>query len=980
MNERQLNGKLGEIIRQMMAWGNDTLIVQEQGIFTSSAIEPDMFFNDPKYPPVVLEGKQQGKETQLETQADHRLRSGLVCASNHRSYKLYSAGEPLRVVVGVVYPHRAGNWQEANAIAEFLSAEDLRYKLFVCDAQHVPLPSFPVVGWIEGNVRDLVEFLLRSVVSAHDINTVTNIAVTEIGNAASRLNNKLASNKRQDLETIVKNLDGITAKRYVSDEELDAGIRVACVVLLDAMLMLDELNHVGVSDMHLDDCLDPNTQALDVRKLRKAFDLILKTNYKSVFQPAQDILIGSIQPSEYTTSLTALYNAAASIRLMKTGIASSVAGEIYAKVLETDQRKKTASYYTRPEVAEYLAWMTLPDKNELPEDSNSWRVADFACGTGTLLRAAYKRMRGFIDPADYTVFHENMMATGLCGLDISVIASHLTATSLVSLQPETSYGKTSVAKMDIGNISTRQNAKNIDEVRTGSLEIALQNTALFSTYTQAQQGQKDEQDGYEAPIDVTDRTFDAVIMNPPYSKSGGKNKLFDITGVSELDRKLTVKRCSKKIVPKGCGNLNAGLGSIYAAIADQKLKHGKRLGLVLPMTIAAGSSWGETREMIASGYEEVVVSYFADGSAGGDDSMSADTHMGELLITAKKLEKTAHNTGGGSSITYACFFKPFASPSEAVEMAKALQKTLADNPSGHSGDIFIGKDHVGDWGRQKIENDAPWVAAGSAKLHDFLASIPALIEGKIGNVTFPTTSIKDLFDKVGPSESDIGSVATSKQAGVLKLKAYDPKKATSYLSLWETDANAQICVTVSPTHYGSPHKNKTSQDAKTLYKNATTDLFFQQGMRFTSQKLAAAITAHPMLGGRAWAGLYHTDRNIKFAFAVWCNSIFGLATYWAQGGRQQQGRTNIRLTKSVENFKCPDFNDSEMKARATKLRQQKPHLLTTQLQQANQANTDPERRKLDIEAGKLLGLNVKEAQAISRNLADLWCAEPSVKN
>jgi hypothetical protein len=55
-------------------------------------------------------------------------------------------------------------------------------------------------------------------------------------------------------------------------------------------------------------------------------------------------------------------------------------------------------------------------------------------------------------------------------------------------------------------------------------------------------------------------------------------------------------------------NTNAGLGSVFTAIADRHVKVGGRLALVLPAAVTTGVSWGSTRALIQQRYDlELVV-------------------------------------------------------------------------------------------------------------------------------------------------------------------------------------------------------------------------------------------------------------------------------------------------------------------------------------------------------------------------------------
>lgn len=753
------------------------------------------------------------------------------------------------------------------------------------------------------------------------------------------------------------------------------GLRVACIVWLDAMLMLDELCAAGITSHNTQQCVSGGN--VDPQKMVEAWESVLDTNYESVFRPAVESA-SSVQRHLLQNIFTQLRQQAYAIQTSNIGSTANIGGEIYARALGAD-RESTAAYYTRPEVAEYLAVMTLPDDTWLPSDTDSWRVADFACGTGTLLRAAYRRLRQFAlargaKPKD---FHRQMMQGGLCGLDISVIASHLTTTGLVGLQPEVSYGDTSIGVMPLGKKRGVKPPLDKDKMATGSLEIAVNSRPVLFTYGvfTATQGETKEGDPAEEvyEMDASDESFDAVMMNPPYTRATGGKPLWEIAGLTKQESTLCGER-AKMIVKKSGGNLQAGLGSVFAHISDMKLKPKGRLGLVLPVSLAALGSWTKTREMIAEGYTDITIAYFKAGAKGKKSSMSADTGMGEIVLTARK------GQDGRKGIVYACFFEPFVSAAQAAEAARALQQELENYQPGDQGFISVANDHIGEW-CWELSPKRVWAGAGCSNLHSLYREADKLLEGEISysstTIGFPVSRIGDIF-KVGPTHHIIGRIKGTKGDKANVFEFYECKKRATYpdISLWRADKDKQETITIEPTHYGTPLPNK-SAEAKTR-RGEKTDLFHQRGMGWDSQKILVAKTSEKMMGGRAWAGLRHDDDDVKFAFAVWANSIFGFVTYWMQAGRQQSGRSVTQI-QDIEQLVCPDFDKPEIKDRAKRIRRNYPNLLVSTLLKANQANNDQARKEINIAAGMILGMSQNDAKQIAKDLADKWCQEPSVK-
>ena len=225
-------------------------------------------------------------------------------------------------------------------------------------------------------------------------------------------------------------------------------------------------------------------------------------------------------------------------------------------------------------------------------------------------------------------------------------------------------------------------------------------------------------------------------------------------------------------------------------------------------------------------------------------------------------------------------------------MARSLQLELAGRQLGDSGVIDLGGDHIGDWHWSPLF-EGIWYGVGMQDISSFGKLAESLVLGRVeANTKYATARVGEIF-KVGPTHDLIGYKAggakPSQPRGAFAFYPYDLRKATSDLSLYDTDSETQLAVTLQPTHYGTPAPGMGL--AAELRRAEQTDLFYKREMRWTSQKALVARTDKLMMGGRAWTGLRHDDEAVKFGFAVWANSIYGFISHWMQAGRQQQGRS-----------------------------------------------------------------------------------------
>ena len=185
------------------------------------------------------------------------------------------------------------------------------------------------------------------------------------------------------------------------------------------------------------------------------------------------------------------------------------------------------------------------------------------------------------------------------GTDIAPIAVHLTATSLVSMLAGVPYLETNIGMTEIGvfpetAIGSDGKIKKGEPswVATGSLELINgRDMPLFSTVYSPVTGEKSK----NLPLlKAPDNSFDVVLMNPPYSRTRGGQAAFDLSQISDKARPIVQERV-RKLAGKTCGNMKAGLGSVFAGIADRKLKDGGRVGswAILPHSHVWGAAGSE---------------------------------------------------------------------------------------------------------------------------------------------------------------------------------------------------------------------------------------------------------------------------------------------------------------------------------------------------------------------------------------------------
>lgn len=935
-------GLAGSLRRCLPEWDQPDVVVAEQtGLLASSLRKKvDILVSDPYLPPVCLEVEIDPPAGQSNPAEDAIRRLGEQLSPEAGAY----ANQYVNTSIAVRAPFAVRNLKTFQERRDaLLGGTPLFYKACYQDDEEGYI-TYPREGYINGTVRELSEFIKLAAIPTEEMRRTSDKIINAVQSAATKISRAIndEGERRRIAEVLAR-------------KDPDGALRVAAVVWLNAFLMQNKLasalpEHV-LSVQQMKD--QEGDGILRNRNIRKVWVDIQRINYRSIYDPALGALPRNINTYILMDSLQNIIEAVEDTETTNLDKVINVGGDLFARMIV--DRKETASFYTLPEVAELLAYLTIPA--DVSPANGSWdkvRLGDFACGTGTLLRAGYRRISAL---ANNKSLHKWLITEGIAGFDITPIAAHLTATALASFEPAQSYYTTNIGVVPIGM-----------DGRTGSLELLndymLEN--LFGSGTKASLGKKDddEEDKITAATGLTamNGSFDFILMNPPYSRTRGGQSAFDIEGVSPEERKLCQARAGKlrKNTP---ANGQAGLGSDFAVIADLKLADHGRVGLVLPMTAASASSWRQVREMFEKQYSDLTTVSYAGGARGGKEAMSADTHQGEMLLIAQKGLK------GRAGIASVVIDHPVRSLAEAAETARVITKSLRGSQPGQEGILRVGEDEVGRWRVQSVscEGDS-WGAVGAQSL-ELTDIISELLRGKFGPQKVKMTTIGELFT-VGPTHHLIGHMVGKEPIGAFEFHSIkgsaSPRRGDR--ALWSSGRKYQDnqTINVSPTHYGIVYDS----DKADGIRESVSDLLLQRNMRWTSQPALAAYAEKPVLGGRGWITLQHSNNLVKLGFALWANSTLGMATYWYHGGRQHSGRTQIQVT-SIAALPCPDFQHYINKLDKDRLND----FSDFDLDLANRADRDQNRAKFDKLISEILNIDYDKI----RQLAGMWVAEPSVK-
>ena len=514
------------------------------------------------------------------------------------------------------------------------------------------------------------------------------------------------------------------------------------------------------------------------------------------------------------------------------------------------------------------------------------KIADFACGTGTLLNGVYQRLLGFHEQVGGKSedIHQLMLERNLIGCDILPNAVHLTAAIIASTHPNVKIGDTRIYAMEYGThrpdgqyaIGALNLLRNPEETLPIPMTTSRRVGGTGDTATQAHQ-------------EFRHGECHIVIQNPPYIK-GNTDKNSEVPKTTFGDKDVAIERAMKKSLKEMKGTIgdgNAGMGSHFVELADKMLRTDGVMGIVLPVSAIAGTSWRKVRKHWAQEYRDVTVVTVAHKEI-VNCSFSADTGIAECLVIATKGK--GETTGRG---TFICLHRRPASVLEAREIANQIYqlgdiRRLEDSITGGE-PIKVGSETVG------YAMDAPlpdaeegWpvcrvkelsVVQAAYQLANGILRLPRQLEP----LAIPICRLSDIA-KTSPGPLNIRGTG---ERGAFDVEEGCPETA-DYPCLWHVDSKIQTTMLTAPDAHALPRPNKEAKIAAIMAVNSRTH--YNQAIQFNAGSLLVMFTEQKAIGVNTLPNVCFTDARYEYAWALWGNSTLGLLCHWLQCGKQQQGR------------------------------------------------------------------------------------------
>jgi hypothetical protein len=616
--------------------------------------------------------------------------------------------------------------------------------------------------------------------------------------------------------------------------------------------------------------------------------IIENIDYVPIFTVARDILLSLPASSDTDKSIRKLAARALDIVSKKAALRHDLMGRIYHLLLL--EAKYLGTYYTSVPAATLLLKLSLdidrwPDADWADLSSlKNFQIADMACGTGTLLMAASQALTDnfikfrvsrdeSVDDAALKALHRLIVEEMLHGYDVLPSAVHLTASTLALLAPDTCFNKMRLYSLRLGKVETGQ-------IYLGSLDYISENMIrtqldLMSPAESARTAGSDDPTSM-APLPPR---IDLCVMNPPFVRSVGGNLLFGSIPDKKQRKQLQDELARRIRTNKLRASSTAGLGAVFAAVADKHLNDGGRLSLVLPAAVSTGVAWEKTRAIINHGYvlETVIASH--DPSRW---NFSENTDLSELLLIARKIDRTRETARSiASQPTH--FINLWRNPTSSAH-ALAIGEQVSRRPPAPIGtvaavrhgitELAIGNLKFGEmievpWGEVRA---GQWLGCAYAQT-DLVRTVWFLRKGQFyrpgrrNTVPLPVQRLGDVAI-FGPDRRDIADGFT--------LSA----SRTGYPAFWGHKAEAVRSIAVGPNRWLAPRshnaKGRPLRDASLLWGRAGGLMIAERTWLATQRTLAVRLPK-PALSNVWWpVRVLNDDTRVEKIIALWLNSTLGL--------------------------------------------------------------------------------------------------------
>ena len=813
-------------------------------------------------------------------------------------------------------------------------------------------------------------------------------SVAELGNAVAR-----AAPPAGNLDEAVDRLDegarragsrlysspGTLARvsKIFGAEPGDESANMAALVIINAMVFQERL--AGGEEAYQPVSAARRDGRFSSLMLLQMWEHILSIDYYPIFSMAKNV-VQEMSEVEAAEVLSECARTASALLTMGAVGRHDLAGRIFNRLIS--ERKLLAAFYTSIPASTLLAGLALsPDRwpnidwGDV-ESLGRMRVVDPACGTGTLLMAAYRQIlqnhqAAGTGAASLSSLHKALVEEIITGADVVQAAIHLTAATLAAMSPSVRFEQMQLHTLRLGIDRSA-------DVHLGSLDwlVAPEVQSFFSA-TQERIG---AMSGVGSVVKHPEA--DLIISNPPYARRGSDGgheesmaRVFSLPEGEPGSKKAVAKRTSQLL--KGTpANQTAGHGSSFAVLADRLVSPGGRVAFVLPVTALFGESWRGIRQMLSSRYHvEFVVSSHDPGRR----SMSYDTKIAEALLLVRRLREGEYPPGRGAFVN---LWRAPGRETDALALVSAINAVASspvlrsDGPPVGGSPLMVGGELWGETVDGPV-GDGPWKASRwqRALIGQFAA---ALERGEMwsedGTRLTGRLAIAPMSKvcNVGPQHRRIrGSLGVFEGHHGWNEQAQFP-------ALWSLNSSVHQGMLVEPNAWLTP---KPGRDQQPVWSQAGM-LHMTCDVRYNAQRIMAVRTDIRTLGVSSWHTLIANENDPvvrskrEVALSLWCNSTLGLLLNAHHANRTQEGRGrgNKGMLETLPTLDVRKLDAWQLDEAQSVWRD----FRNRRFESFHRCAVDPVRIELDRRVVQdVLGLG-EDAVAAVANLRSLLAADPSI--
>ena len=475
LEEPQLNGRIASVINKITNSAGWQAREELRGALRGPKTKPDVLITRSDGPPIVLETEY----PPALTVADDCMKS----IGRELDPVVADAAGRVSAVIAIRATdqlHQCATGDDAQRMLE--DGHEIEYAVYQGNEREQT--RFPQSGYIRGNVHDLVDFIRPAAEPQDTIDRATEIFENGVADAAiliqgcarhTGIGEAIGTELRQQWPAYPAQPPN--SKAELDQEKADQNAREQTAKMTAAMLinaLAFQQNLAGFSaEVEVDGRRETRT-IKSLGQVREAtgglhpddviaeWDNILSINYWPIFHIARKLLL-LIPPTIAVRLIDSMVRTANGIQ--EAIKQNDVAGTVFQRLIA--DRQTLATYYTRPESTTLAAFLAVSEDLDWsdPETLKNYRIADYACGSGGLVLAAYRRARELHrnHGGDPDTVHAHMMENNLTACDIMPAAVHLTSSLLSSVAPRERYTGTRnvfcILTVELGNSTTRKRAR-----------------------------------------------------------------------------------------------------------------------------------------------------------------------------------------------------------------------------------------------------------------------------------------------------------------------------------------------------------------------------------------------------------------------------------------------------------------------------------------------------------------------------------------